>query len=95
MSKEKNRLDFCGNRVIFFSWRKKQTFVYSSRKRSPIVPRTSICIEQSSCEEWRAYKAIGVYPAMDFSPYEGNGKTPASAIKSLSREEKKWKKECI
>lgn len=72
--------------------KEKQMFVYSSRKRSLIVPSTSICIDQPSYEEWHAYKATGIYPYLDFSPYDGYGKTPASAIKSLLREEKKWRK---
>lgn len=72
--------------------KEKQVFVYSNRKKCLVVPKTSICIEQCSSEEWHAYKSIGVYPVMDFSPYDGYGKTPNSAIKSLLREEKKWKK---
>lgn len=73
--------------------KKKYDFHYSSRKKCFVVKNTSICVEQLGDDEWHAYRAIGVYPCMDFLSIEAaDGKSPISAVNALLRKEEREKK---
>ena len=71
--------------------KQKYDFHYSSRKKCFVVRNTSICVEQLGGNDWHAYRATGVYPYMDFSFIEADGKSPISAVNALLRKEKQEK----